>query len=446
MSAARGRDLDEQMAYLRKGCAEIISEPELREKLVQVQKSGRPLRVKLGVDPTAPDIHLGHTVVLRKLKHFQDLGHTAIFLIGDFTGMIGDPSGRSSTRPALTREQVLVNAETYKQQVFKILDPARTEVRFNSEWLAKFSGEDLVRLCSHYTLARLIERDDFSTRLKANQPIALHELLYPMMQAYDSVALEADVELGGTDQKFNLLVGREILRAYSQPAQIAVLTPLLVGLDGVQRMSKSTGNYVGITEPPAEMFGKLMSISDELMWTYYELLTDLAPAELKKLRQDVAAGTRHPMDAKRNLARRLVADFHSAAAAEEAASYFDKVVRRGEPPVRRNKYVIVSDLKSKLRSEDAKEQQAIRILLSDVGTEKADGTRIVKLDKLLKQLEWVPSVAEGARKVKEGGVYIDDGKQTDVIYQLRFTQGHFLLQFGRNAADVWVDLQFPVKD
>ncbi|MFQ5723501.1 MAG: tyrosine--tRNA ligase, partial [Terriglobia bacterium] len=256
LTGSRQRSLDQQLAYLRKGCAEVISEGELRERLAQSQQTGKPLRVKLGVDPTAPDIHLGHTVVLRKLKHFQDLGHTAIFLIGDFTGMIGDPSGRSATRPALTREQVLANADTYKKQVFKLLDPHKTEVRFNSEWLAKFTGEDLVRLCSRYTLARLIERDDFRSRLRANQPIALHELLYPMLQAYDSVALEADVELGGTDQKFNLLVGREVQRSYGQPAQIAVLTPILPGLDGVQRMSKTLHNYVGITDPPSEMFGK----------------------------------------------------------------------------------------------------------------------------------------------------------------------------------------------
>ena len=328
----RNRSLDEQLAYLRKGAAEIISEPELRQRLAQGQKTGKPLRVKLGVDPTAPDIHLGHTVVLRKLKHFQDLGHTAIFLIGDFTGMIGDPSGRSTTRPPLTREEVLANAETYKKQVFKILDPARTEVRFNSEWLGKLSSEDLVRLCAHYTLARLIERDDFHTRLAANQPIALHELFYPMLQAYDSVALEADVELGGTDQKFNLLVGREVQRAYGQPAQIALLLPILPGLDGVQRMSKTLKNYVGITEPPAEMYGKLMSISDELMWTYYELLTDIAPDEREKLRRDVKTGKQHPMQVKRRLAEGIVTDFHSPATAVQAADEFARVFQQRQAP------------------------------------------------------------------------------------------------------------------
>ncbi|MFQ5777764.1 MAG: tyrosine--tRNA ligase [Terriglobia bacterium] len=330
--ALRRASVDEQLAYLLKGTAEVINEQELCARLAQAKKTGQPLRVKLGVDPTAPDIHLGHTVVLRKLKHFQDLGHTVIFLIGDFTGMIGDPSGRSTTRPPLTRQQVQANAETYRQQVFKILDPALTELRLNSEWLGRFSGEDVVRLCSHYTVARLIERDDFHKRVTAQQPIALHELLYPMMQAYDSVALEADVELGGTDQKFNLLVGRDIQRAYGQPAQIAVLLPILPGLDGVQRMSKTLGNYVGVTEPPAEMYGKLMSISDRLMWTYYELLTDLTPDELAKLRSDVESGGAHPMEVKATLARRIVTDFHSEEAAECAASAFSHVVQKKEAP------------------------------------------------------------------------------------------------------------------
>ena len=403
MSAPRQRDLDQQLAYLRKGCAEIISEPELRARLAEAQKAGRPLRVKLGVDPTAPDIHLGHTVVLRKLKHFQDLGHTAIFLIGDFTGMIGDPSGRSATRPSLTREQVMANAETYKQQVFKILDPAKTEVRFNSEWLGKFSGEDLVRLCSHYTLARLIEREDFSTRLETQQPIALHELLYPMLQAYDSVALEADVELGGTDQKFNLLVGREIQRAYHQPAQIAVLTPLLVGLDGVQRMSKTTGNYVGITEPPAEMYGKLMSISDELMWPYYALLTDLGPVEIEKLQREARAGKLHPMDAKRELARRIVSDFHSAAAADEAAKEFAHVFQQRQMPTK------VSE--RRLTAADRKKLKA---------------GRTVRLARLLAHWK-LASRTEAERLLKQGAVEVDGARirdpraEVDVVRQREFT-------------------------
>ncbi len=323
------KSVDDQLTYLLKGVAEAITPAELRERLTVAQKTGRPLRVKLGVDPTAPDIHLGHTVVLRKLKHFQDLGHTVIFLIGDFTGMVGDPSGRTATRPPLTREQIEANAETYKQQVFKILDPTRTEVRFNSEWLGKLTGEEIIRLCGQYTVARLIEREDFRKRLESNQPISLHELLYPMLQAYDSVALKADVELGGTDQKFNLLVGREIQRAYGQPSQILVMTPILVGLDGVQRMSKSLGNYVGINEPPAEMLGKLMSISDETMWSYYELLTDLEPAQIAQLRKDVKSGQRHPMEVKRDLAKSIVRDFHSADAAEQAAAEFARVVQEG---------------------------------------------------------------------------------------------------------------------
>ncbi len=409
MSAPRQRDLDQQLAYLRKGCAEIISEPELAARLAEAQKAGRPLRVKLGVDPTAPDIHLGHTVVLRKLKHFQDLGHTAIFLIGDFTGMIGDPSGRSSTRPALTRDEVLANAETYKQQVFKILDPAKTEVRFNSEWLAKFSGEDLVRLCSHYTLARLIEREDFSTRLEAQQPIALHELLYPMMQAYDSVALRADVELGGTDQKFNLLVGREIQRAYGQPAQIAVLTPLLVGLDGAQRMSKSLGNYVGITDPPAEMYGKLMSASDDLMWTYYELLTDLGAAELEKLRHQVKNGKAHPMDAKRELARRIVTDFHSVAAAEEAAKEFVRVFQQRQAPAKISERRLTAADRKKLKAD-----------------------RTVRLARLLAHWK-LASRTEAERLLKQGAVEVDGERISDPRAELDVhSRREFTLRVGKH--------------
>ncbi|MGH9778476.1 MAG: tyrosine--tRNA ligase, partial [Candidatus Acidiferrales bacterium] len=309
-------------------------------------------------------------------KHFQDLGHTAIFLIGDFTGMVGDPSGRNTTRPPLTREQVLANAETYKQQVFKILDPARTMVRFNSEWLAKLSSTDLVRLCGQYTVARLIEREDFRTRLEANQPISLHELLYPMLQAYDSVALEADVELGGTDQKFNLLVGREIQRAYGQPSQVLVMTPILPGLDGVQRMSKTLGNYVGITEPPAEMFGKLMSISDDLMWTYYELLTDLEPARLADLRADVSKGKVHPMEAKRDLAKLIVGNFHSADAADHAAAEFARVFQEGKA---------------------AKDIPEVTI-----------GQPSVQLAKLLVEHGLAPSSAEASRLIKQGAVDVNE--------------------------------------
>ena len=296
--------VDEQLAYIKKGAAEIIRESELRAKLEKSRTTGKPLRVKLGIDPTAPDLHLGHTVLLRKLKHFQDLGHTVIFLIGDFTGMIGDPTGRSATRPPLTREQIEQNAETYKAQVFKILDPVKTVVDFNSRWFSKFSAEDFIRLTAKYTVSQMLERDDFHKRFQEEKPIAMHELMYPLAQGYDSVALEADVELGGTDQKFNLLVGRELQRAYGQESQIVLTTPILEGLDGVNKMSKSLGNAIGIHEPPLEMYGKIMSISDEMMWRYYELLTDVSLAEIAKMKQDAASGAAHPMALKKDLARR----------------------------------------------------------------------------------------------------------------------------------------------
>ncbi|MCP2598467.1 tyrosine--tRNA ligase [Candidatus Aminicenantes bacterium AC-335-L06] len=276
---------EEQLEYIKKGTVEIIQEDELLKKFERSIKENRPLRVKVGFDPTAPDIHLGHTVVIRKMKHFQDLGHEVIFLIGDFTGLIGDPSGRSSTRPPMTREEILKNAETYKQQVFKILDPKKTIIDFNSRWLGKLTSFDIIRLASKYTVARILERDDFSNRMKKNLPISIHEILYPLMQAYDSVALKADVEMGGTDQKFNLLVGREIQREYGQEPQVIITMPLLEGLDGVEKMSKSLGNYIGITEPPSEIYGKIMSISDELMFRYYELLTDLSQLEIQKLKE-----------------------------------------------------------------------------------------------------------------------------------------------------------------
>src|ERR1700752_365661 len=280
--------VDEQLTYLKKGSAEIIRESELRTKLEKSRTTGKPLRVKLGMDPTAPALHLGHTVVLRKLKHFQDLGHTVIFLIGDFTGMIGDPTGRSATRPPLTREQIDENAETYKAQVFKIRDPVKTIVDFNSRWFSKFSAEDFVRLAAKYTVSQMLEREEFHKRWHEEKPIAIHELLYPLAQGYDSVALEADVELGGTDQKFNLLVGRELQRAYGQPSQVVLTMPLLEGLDGVQKMSKSYGNAIGIAEPPLEMYGKVMSISDALMWRYYELLTDLSMPQIETMQREVA--------------------------------------------------------------------------------------------------------------------------------------------------------------
>jgi tyrosyl-tRNA synthetase len=319
--------IEEQLAYLKKGLAELISEVELRERLVQSQKTGRPLRVKAGFDPTAPDLHLGHTVLLRKMKHFQDLGHTVIFLIGDMTGLIGDPTGRNTTRPPMTREQIDQNAETYKAQVFKILDPQKTEVRFNSEWLAPLKFEDIVRLCSKFTVARMLERDYFANRYKEGVPISIHELLYPLAQAYDSVMLCSDVEMGGTDQKFNLLVGREIQRDSGQPPQIVATTPVLEGTDGVEKMSKSKANYIGITEPPKVMFRKIMGISDELMWRYYELLTDKTMGDIAGLRN-----SNEPMAAKQSLARQVVADFHSAGDAREAQEAFDREVREGQAP------------------------------------------------------------------------------------------------------------------
>ena len=321
----------EQLAFLRKGTTEIIREEELRAKLEKSAKSGKPLRIKLGADPTAPDIHLGHTVVIRKLRAFQELGHTVIFLIGDFTGLIGDPSGKSATRPQLKREEINANAETYKRQIFKLLDPEKTEIRFNSEWMDKLGSDGFIRLASHVTVKQILERDDFSRRLIEEKPISLHELLYPLTQAYDSVALEADVELGGTDQKFNLLMGRNLQREYGQEAQVAVITPLLEGTDGVQKMSKSLDNYIGIDEPPAEIFGKVMSISDDLMWRYYELLTDLTLERITALQAAAANGERNPRDMKADLAKMIVADFCSLAEAEHALEQFDQKFKFKEP-------------------------------------------------------------------------------------------------------------------
>src|SRR5437764_585921 len=319
--------VDEQLTYLKKGAAEIIREADLRAKLEKSRATGKPLRVKLGMDPTAPDLHLGHTVVLRKLKHFQDLGHTAIFLIGDFTGMIGDPTGRSVTRPPLSREQIEQNAETYKEQVFKTLDPKKTVIDFNRRWMGALTADDFVRLMAKYTVSQLLEREDFHKRFHEEKPISVHELLYPLVQGYDSVALEADVELGGTDQKFNLLVGRELQRAYGQASQVVLTTPILEGLDGVQKMSKSLGNAIGIHEPPLETYGKIMSISDEMMWRYYELLTDVQVPDIEKMRRDA-----HPMQAKKDLARRIVRDFHSAEAAQKAGEDWAKQFQKDEVP------------------------------------------------------------------------------------------------------------------
>src|SRR3981189_451110 len=324
--------VDEQLTYLKKGAAEIIREAELRNRLEKSRATGKPLRVKLGMDPTAPDLHLGHTVVLRKLKHFQDLGHTAIFMIGDFTGMIGDPTGRSATRPPLTREQVEENAETYRAQVFKILDPKKTVVDFNRRWMGQFTSDDFVRLMAKYTVSQILEREDFHKRFREEKPIAMHELLYPLAQGYDSVALEADVELGGTDQKFNLVVGRELQRAYGQESQAVRPPPIREGLDGVNKMSKSLGNSIGIHEPPLEMYGKVMSISDEMMWRYYELLTDVRTEQIAAMKADAANGKAHPMALKKELARGIVADFHSAEAATKAAEDWAKQFQMRQIP------------------------------------------------------------------------------------------------------------------
>ena len=376
MTSPNFKPVAEQLAYLKKGVAEIIPEAELTAKLEKSLKTGKPLRVYLGVDPTAPDLHLGHTVVLRKLKHFQDLGHTAVFLIGDFSAMIGDPTGVSETRPPLTREQVDANARTYLEQVYKILDREETEVRYNSEWLSKMSAEDIVRLCSHYRLARMLEREDFRSRLQNNQPISVHELLYPLLTAIDAVKLQSDVELGATEQKFNLLVHREIQREYGLPGQAILTMPILVGLDGSRKMSKSLGNYVGITEAPGEMFGKIMSIPDELMWPYYELVTDRTPPEIAALKKEVSGGALHPMDAKMRLAQEVIADFHGQAAASKAAENFQRVFRDRQAPV---ESAIV-----KLPRGPAK-----------------------KLTALLVDLKMAPSKAEGERLIKQKAVEID---------------------------------------
>jgi tyrosyl-tRNA synthetase len=392
--------IDEQLAYLRKGTVEVIREDELRAKLERSARTGVPLRIKLGADPTAPDIHLGHTVVIRKLRAFQELGHTVIFLIGDFTGLIGDPSGKSATRPQLTREEINANAETYKQQIFKLLDPVKTEIRFNSEWMDKLGSDGFVRLASHVTVKQILERDDFSKRLAEERPIALHELLYPLTQAYDSVALQADVELGGTDQKFNLLLGRNLQREYEQEAQVAVIMPLLVGTDGVQKMSKSLGNYIGINEAPQEMFGKVMSISDELMWRYYELLTDLRPEEIERLRAAADSGERNPRDLKVELAKRIITDFHSAQSATAAEDEFNRIFKRKEAP-------------------DEIERRGIE-----------EGKW--KLPRLLVEYKLAPSMAEARRLIEQGGVRLNGEKCTRVDYEIDLLNGgKILIQVGK---------------
>jgi tyrosyl-tRNA synthetase len=381
--------IDEQIEYLRKGTIEIIRDDDLRAKLEKSAKTGRPLRVKLGADPTAPDIHLGHTVVIRKLKAFQELGHTVIFLIGDFTGMIGDPSGKSSTRPQLTREEINANAETYKTQIFKLLDPEKTVIDFNSRWMDTLGSAGFIKLASHVTVRQILERDDFQKRMEENRPLALHEIMYPLVMAYDSVALEADVELGGTDQKFNLLMGRNLQREYGQEAQVAVVMPLLEGLDGVQKMSKSLDNYIGINEPAYEMFGKVMSMSDDLMWRYYELCTDLRPDEIASLRSECESGNTNPRDAKSDLAKRIIADFHSATDARRAEDEFNRVFRQHKAP---------------------DEIEEVRVT-----------SQSWKLPRLLVETSLASSMAEARRLIEQGGVSIEGERQSRPDYELEIT-------------------------
>jgi tyrosyl-tRNA synthetase len=401
MAQTKFKPVEEQLAYLKKGVAEIIREEDLKTKLEQSAKTGKPLRVYLGVDPTAADIHLGHTVVLRKLKHFQDLGHTAIFLIGDFSAMIGDPTGQSETRPPLTREQVDANAKTYLAQVFKLLDPKKTEVRYNSEWLEKLSSYDVVRLCGHYRLARMLEREDFRSRLANNQPISVHELLYPLLTAYDAVVLQSDVEIGATEQKFNLLVHRDIQREYGVPSEVALTMPILVGLDGQRKMSKTLNNFVGITESPQEMFGKIMSIPDELMSPYYELLTDRTPQEVVTIKKEIASGALHPMDAKMRLAREVISSFHGEEVARKAADNFQRVFRDRQAP------------------EEAK-------------VEKLPRGSARKLTALLVELKLISSKGEAERLIKQGGVEIDGVRVDDPRKGIDLSKPvEFLLRAGK---------------
>lgn len=386
------QELNRQLAQIRRGSVEIINEEELIAKL----KRDVPLRIKVGFDPTAPDLHLGHTVLIQKMKHFQDLGHHVIFLIGDFTGMIGDPTGKSETRKKLTREQVLDNAETYKRQVFKILDPAKTEIAFNSNWMDAFSAADFVELCSRYTVARMLERDDFEKRFKGNLPISVHEFLYPLVQGYDSVALKADVELGGTDQKFNLLMGRHLQRENGQEAQIILTMPILEGLDGVQKMSKSLGNYIGIDETPKDMFGKVMSVSDDLMWRYYDLLSDRSLEEIRVLRESVATGELHPKIAKENLAEEITTRFHSLDDARLAREGFNAVFAKQGVP------------------EDIQVFQA------------APGVMLVDL---LAECGACPSKSDARRMCKQQAVSIDGQKVDDIAFA--FGAGEFIVKVGK---------------
>lgn len=394
------KPVKEQFEYIKRGCVEIIQESELKAKLTRSLKEKKPLRVKAGFDPTAPDIHVGHTVLLRKMKHFQDMGHDVIFLIGDFTGLIGDPSGRSTTRPPMTREEIKANAETYKIQIFKILDQKKTIIDFNSRWLGKLTSFDIINLTAKYTVARILERDDFSNRLKKGQPISAHELLYPLMQAYDSVALEADVELGGTDQKFNLLVGRDIQREFNQEPQVVMTMPLLEGLDGVEKMSKTLDNTVGITEPPGEIFGKIMSISDPLMFRYYELLTDEPLSQVEKWKKETKEGRVNPRDLKSRLARSIAADFWGEREAEKAAEEFERVFKNKELPTEIEEIAV----------------KPAKTLLVDLLVDK----------------NIFPSRGEAKRVIRQGGVYLDGQRIEDIQLNIDMKkQSESILKIGK---------------
>ncbi len=413
--------VDEQLDLITKGAAEIIPLEALRERIAQSRASGVPMRIKAGFDPTAPDLHLGHTVLIRKLRHFQQLGHTVIFLIGDSTALIGDPTGRNVTRKPLSREEIDRNAETYKAQVFKILDAEKTEVRYNSEWLDKLGYAGLINLAAKVTLSQMLDRKDFLTRFRAEEDISIHELLYPLAQGYDSVALRCDVELGGTDQKFNLLMGRELQRKDGQPPQIVLMTPILEGLDGVQKMSKSLGNAIGIDEPPGEMYGKVMSVSDELMWRYYTLLTDLRSSEIAQMQAEVAAGSLHPMQAKKNLAWGIVRDFHSAEAADAAAENWAK------------------QFQQRAVAQDA---PIVEISLAADGLVVELGLRegaVVRLPKLLQLSGLASSTGEATRKLGENAVSVDGEKYTEKLLKGVNAGSSVALRLGKKSVRVqWI--------
>ena len=427
---------DDQLALIKKGAVEIIREGELRERLEKARATGKPLRVKAGFDPTAPDLHLGHTVLIHKLRHFQLLGHTVIFLIGDFTGMIGDPTGRMVTRPPLSREQITENARTYLDQVYKILDRDKTEIRYNREWFGKFTADDFIRLAAKFTLSQMLEREEFHKRFQEEKPISMHELLYPLAQGYDSVALEADVELGGTDQKFNLLVGREIQRGYGQPSQVVLTTPILEGLDGVQKMSKSLGNAIGLTEPPLEMYGKVMSISDPMMWRYYELLTDVSMVEIGKMKGEAAAGRANPMQHKKELARRIVADAHGETAAGRAAEDWTRQFQKREAPGEVERVTVKLE-KVLVQGEHAFNDPKYFPVhqfqpATDIGQIKA-----LRLDKLLMEAGFVQSRSEGDRKIREKAVRVLD-KVVPLPVITAFVPCELLITMGRTVKIVQI--------